>query len=84
MHQFLARHASQVSGVLSGFDRLIFRGYLRPITYATGMAFYLHCAGVLLKKFRSFAQTVTEKVFRRLPCWRNRSRTARPVFAWGG
>ena len=31
MQQFIAKHQDQISGVLSGFDRLVFRGTLRSI-----------------------------------------------------
>ena len=28
VHDFIARHASKITGVLRGFDRLLFRGHL--------------------------------------------------------
>ena len=34
MHEFIARHQEQIVGVLSGFDRLVFRGTLRSVAYA--------------------------------------------------
>jgi hypothetical protein len=33
MHEFTAKYADQIQGVLSGFDRLVFRGSLRQIAY---------------------------------------------------
>lgn len=36
MQDFLTRHASKIAGVLRGFDRIVFRGYLRSISYAKG------------------------------------------------
>ena len=36
MHSFLTRFAALVTGVLSGFDRLFFRGYLRNLTAPAG------------------------------------------------
>ena len=41
MLKFIASHQDQISGVLSGFDRLVFRGTLRSIAYAAGMQHYL-------------------------------------------
>jgi hypothetical protein len=38
MQEFIAKHQEQINGVLSGFDRLVFRGTLRPLAYAAGMA----------------------------------------------
>jgi hypothetical protein len=49
-------------GILSGFDRLVFRGSLREICYAEGMRRYLSTAGVLLKEFGAHAEAVTERV----------------------
>ena len=39
--QFLSRHEDRITGVLSGFDRLVFRGTLRHISYTDGMGKYL-------------------------------------------
>jgi len=38
MDQFIARHREQIVGVLSGFDRVVFRGTLRSIAYADGLS----------------------------------------------
>jgi hypothetical protein len=62
MKRFLKRHADQVSGVLTGFDRLRFRGTLRWLAYADGMRSFLSCAGVLLKDFQAYVQGVTGRV----------------------
>jgi hypothetical protein len=37
MNEFISRYADHISGVLTGFDRLVFRGTLRNIAYAQGM-----------------------------------------------
>ena len=37
MQSFLARHESQVKGVLSGFDRVRFRGTLRWLANVRGL-----------------------------------------------
>lgn len=62
MHEFIAKHRDQISGVLSGFDRLVFRGTLRAIRYAEGMRAYLIRKGVWLGDFAQHVQAVSERL----------------------
>ncbi len=62
MKTFLQKHAASVTGLLSGFDRLVFRGSLREISYVEGMRRYLSQAGVLLKTFGAYAEAVTAQI----------------------
>jgi hypothetical protein len=62
MLSFLQRHASNVIGVLSGFDRLRFRGTLRNIAYAEGMSKFLSQTKILLKGFKELVLTTTNQV----------------------
>ena len=62
MNKFIQRHASSVIGKLSGFDRLLFRGTLRRIANAAGLASFLSYTGVLLKNFGDHAEKLTEQV----------------------
>ena len=64
MRRFIEKYAGQIQGVLSGFDRLIFRGTLRQIAYEVGMRGYLSANQVLLKDFGSHANEVSERVKR--------------------
>jgi hypothetical protein len=57
--QFVARHAQEITGVLSGFDRLIFRGHLRSLNHAGGVRGFLDSQEVQLKDFERFAKVVT-------------------------
>ena len=41
MEAFPSKHANDVIGVLSGFDRLVFRGTLRMLAHHLGMQRYL-------------------------------------------
>ena len=41
MSAFLQRFGHLVQGILSGFDRLFFRGTLRNLAYAQGLQHYL-------------------------------------------
>jgi hypothetical protein len=62
MQLFLTRHASEVKGTLSGFDRVRFRGTLRWLASVEGLGTFLHHQGVLLKEFKVYAQGLTERI----------------------
>jgi hypothetical protein len=62
MERFLDRHQPNVGGVLSGFDRILFRGSLRSLSYVNGMNKFLSSHGVLLKDFGSFASRVSARL----------------------
>ena len=55
MNALIPKQAEQVRGELSGWDRIVFRGYLRMLCFADGMMGYLYRAGVLLKDFGEHA-----------------------------
>ena len=77
MEQFLSKHASAVIGALSGFDRLVFRGTLRQLSYSKGMMSYLWAVQVLLKDFAGHAQALTQRL--RDASATLAGRTSRPV-----
>jgi len=56
MKAFLDKHESKITGVLSCFDRMLFRGYL-PIMSGAAMAQFLNQAGI---KFRNLKDFLTE------------------------
>jgi hypothetical protein len=62
MNAFLLRHADSVLGVLSGFDRLVFRGHLRALSYAHGMDCYRSANRILLKDFAAYAQRTSARL----------------------
>jgi hypothetical protein len=51
-----------VLGTLSGFDRLVFRGYLRSLMSVSGMNVYLWTNGVKFQDFKKHAQERTEQL----------------------
>jgi hypothetical protein len=59
---FVSQHAQNVTGVLSGFDRLRLMATLRPLYDPGFMLGYLSRANVLLKDFAGFAGGWTERV----------------------
>jgi hypothetical protein len=62
MKSFLQRFGSLVLGVLSGFDRLVFRGKLCALYSPEGMNIYLDANKVLRKDFQMHVNEVTKKV----------------------
>jgi len=62
MNEFTAKYGDQIQGVLSGFDRLVFRGSLRKICYVFGMKGYLWANQILLKDFGAHVQQTSERV----------------------
>lgn len=62
MERFLERHQARITGVLSGFDRLLFRGTLRSISYRNGMDIFLSSQRVLYKNFGAFVQRLSERL----------------------
>lgn len=62
MDRFTEHHEKVIRGTISGFDRLRFRGSLRAISYAQGMAAALGRLGILLKDFGDYAESVTNQL----------------------
>ena len=62
MNAFMKKHNKNIIGILTGWDRIVFRGTLRLIANLTGMDKYLSMTGVLLKDFREFAKTKTAQL----------------------
>jgi len=59
---FLQKHRDDVTGSLSGFDRLVLRGTLRFLAYVDGMKAFLWAAQVLLKDFALYVAKVTRQI----------------------
>lgn len=62
METFLSHYQSVITGVLSGFDRLVFRGSLLPLIRDGGMFVFLKRAGVRLLDFKKFVLSTSERV----------------------
>lgn len=62
MERFIERHRHRVVGVLSGFDRLLFRGILRSICHVDGMARFLSSQRVLYKDFAGYVNRLSEQM----------------------
>jgi hypothetical protein len=64
MRQFIRQHEDRINGVISGFDRLVFRGSLRTLSHKAGMNLYLSRVSVLLKDFGRHMEALSGQVRR--------------------
>jgi hypothetical protein len=64
MQGFLQRYGAFVTGVLSGLDRVLFRGTNRMLSTAYGMMNYLWHHQILLKDFGEYSEAVSQEVRR--------------------
>jgi hypothetical protein len=62
METFLSKFAAVVRGVVSGFDRIFFRGTLRNLAYPAGLQHYLWANRIPFKDFDRHSQEVTERL----------------------
>lgn len=62
MERFLDRHKDEIVGTLSGYDRVLFRGSLRSISYSKGMEIFLSSQKVLFKDFDRYAPGLSAKL----------------------
>lgn len=61
MDAFIVKHQAKITGVISCFDRIVFKGYL-PISYAQSMEAFLSHQGVLVKDFKHFASSCSHRI----------------------
>lgn len=62
MHSFMEKHTRHIIGVLSGWDRIVFRGTLRLVANLAGMNQYLSYLGILMKDFKQYALDKTTQL----------------------
>ena len=62
MDLFVQRYGSIVTGIVNGFDRLVFRGTLRSVVQGTRMMAYLSRVDVLIKDFSAWVQTRRDRI----------------------
>jgi hypothetical protein len=62
MDKFISRFADKIIGVLSGFDRLVFRGHLLPLMRDGGMYCFLKYADVRLLDFKGFVVKTSDAI----------------------
>lgn len=62
MERFVTRYSDRIAGILTGFDRMRFRGTLRSISYVEGMQKWLTARGILLKEFGRVAERLSAEL----------------------
>ena len=62
MSRFIHRFADKITGVLSGFDRLVIRGSLRAIVNPAGMKNLLWQRQIRLPQFGTWTRGLTEQL----------------------
>lgn len=62
MNPFLQQHAKIVSGMVSGWDRLRFRGTLSRICFPGGLSSFFRATGRMFKQFKEFALSSSEQL----------------------
>jgi hypothetical protein len=64
MKRFLERYDDRIEGILSGFDRVVFRGSLTSIDYPAALQAWLNSQGILLQdckgKFKELSKEIKE------------------------
>jgi hypothetical protein len=63
MKEFIEKHQDQIQGVLSCFDRMLFRGYL-PIMSGWRMAQFFNSSGIRFRELKTFLVQNAERVKR--------------------
>jgi len=64
MEKFMERYGSEVKGVISGWDRIAFRGTMRWLSSPRGMATYLSKRSILLKDYAKWVSSLTDRIRR--------------------
>lgn len=77
MKVFIQQYAERITGILSGFDRIVVRGTLRKLAYVAGLMSFLWRRHVYLKDFGHWVKAATETL--REASLEEASRLKRPV-----
>jgi hypothetical protein len=62
MKEFIAKHERNIVGILSGWDRVRFRGTIRMLAVVKGLVLWLSSRRVLFKDFKPFALGLTAQL----------------------
>jgi len=64
MQQFTARFEDKIQGIVSGFDRLLFRGSLRQLNHPRGMEVFLFMNNILFKDYEKYVKSISQRIKR--------------------
>ncbi len=54
MNTFVQKFASIVKGVITGFDRIVFKSSILPLMYEKGVMSFCHSRGILNKDYKNW------------------------------
>ena len=57
--KIIDKFQDKIKGILSGYDRMIIKGYLRQFFSTSGKMYFLSQENVLLKDFGEYAKRIT-------------------------
>jgi hypothetical protein len=64
MDTLLSKFGAKVNSAITGFDRIVFKGMVRPIMHAAGMTSFLVARRILNKDFKEYAITQSQAIVR--------------------
>jgi len=64
MDTLSSRFQGIVNGVIEGFDRIVFKGILKPICYAEGMSVFLYHRQILRKDYKPYWEAQSKVIVR--------------------
>lgn len=62
MKTFIDRFSDLVKGTLTGFDRIVFKGFILPLMSAAETMFFCRARGILNKDYKNWMQGQTKKI----------------------
>jgi hypothetical protein len=62
MNLFVAKFRDIVKGIMTGFDRIVFKGSILPLMHAKGAMSFCSTHGIRNKDFKSWAMAQTSQV----------------------
>ena len=58
------KYGEKIKGIIEDFDRIVFKGFPRPISFAAGMQCFLRHNGVLNKEYKDWAMNASAAIVR--------------------
>lgn len=78
MNRLVARFGNAVKGVITGFDRIVFKGTILPLAYKEGAMGFLSYRGVLNRDYRKWMQAQSQALIQAVDKYA-REHTGKPI-----
>ena len=66
MSKLIDHFEDAISGVIHGFDRIVFQGFIRPIVFPEGAMNFFDSKGILYKDAKPWMETQTKRLVTRI------------------